>query len=121
MYIVYVKIRRHQHTRVHTRTQARGAMPELRRVTDTTSHTACPEAGVCSNRIIYPRPGLLVRAPRALPPVLAFALPFPFPVTLARSLQLWSGRAYATRRSGSTCCRETFYISIPCSLGFPAS
>ena len=35
------KIRRHQHTRARTRahsTQARGATPELRRVTDTTSH-----------------------------------------------------------------------------------
>jgi len=38
---MYVKIRRHQHTRVHAHTdsrQARGATPELRRVTDTTSH-----------------------------------------------------------------------------------
>jgi len=35
MYVcMYVKIRRHQ----HTRTQARGATPELRRVTDTPSH-----------------------------------------------------------------------------------
>ena len=32
-------IRWHQHsTRAYTRTQARGATPELRRVTDTTSH-----------------------------------------------------------------------------------
>jgi len=31
---MYVKIRRHQHVRA----QARGATPELRRVTDTTSH-----------------------------------------------------------------------------------
>ena len=39
MYVcMYAKIRRHQHTRVHARTQARGATPELRRVTDTTSH-----------------------------------------------------------------------------------
>jgi len=37
---MYVKIRRHQHTRIHahTDTQARDATPELRRVTDTTSH-----------------------------------------------------------------------------------
>ena len=35
---MYVKIRRHQHTRTYTRTQARGATPELRRVADTTSH-----------------------------------------------------------------------------------
>ena len=35
---VCVNIRRHQHTR-DTRTQARGATPELRRVTDTTSHS----------------------------------------------------------------------------------
>ena len=37
---MYVQIRRHQHTHVHAymHTQARGAMPELRRVTDTTSH-----------------------------------------------------------------------------------
>ena len=34
---MYVNIRRHQHTR-YTRTQARGATPELRRVTDTTSY-----------------------------------------------------------------------------------
>jgi len=36
MYVcVYVKIRRYQHTRVYAHTQARGATPELRRVTDT--------------------------------------------------------------------------------------
>ena len=34
---MYVKIRRHQHT-AYTRTQARGATPDLQRVTDTTSH-----------------------------------------------------------------------------------
>jgi len=39
MYLcMYVKIRRHQHTRVHAHTQARGATPELWRVADTTSH-----------------------------------------------------------------------------------
>jgi len=38
----YVKIKirqhKHKHTRAYTRTQARGATPELRRVADTTSH-----------------------------------------------------------------------------------
>jgi len=33
-----VKIRRLQHTRVHAHTKARGATPELRRVTDTIFH-----------------------------------------------------------------------------------
>ena len=38
---MYVKIRRHHSTRACTRTQARGATPELRRVTDTqySTHT----------------------------------------------------------------------------------
>ena len=35
---MYVKIRRHQHIRAYMSTQACGATPELRRVTDTTSH-----------------------------------------------------------------------------------
>jgi len=35
---MYVKIRGGTSTRAYTRTQARGATPELRRVTDTTSH-----------------------------------------------------------------------------------
>jgi len=34
---MYVKIRRHQHTRVHAK-KGRGATPELRRVADTTYH-----------------------------------------------------------------------------------
>jgi len=39
MFMCVIKIRRHQHTRVHAHTQARSAMPELRRVTtDTTSN-----------------------------------------------------------------------------------
>ena len=32
IYMFVKKIRRHQHTRAYTRTQARGATPELRRV-----------------------------------------------------------------------------------------
>ena len=32
-------------TRAYTRTQARGATPELRRVAGTTSHGLCPQAG----------------------------------------------------------------------------
>jgi len=39
-----VNIPRHHSTRAYTRAQARGAAPELRRVADTTPHTAYPQA-----------------------------------------------------------------------------
>ena len=52
----YVKIRRHQHTRVRART---GPRPELRRVADTTSHGL--SAGRHSTQTTIGSPGLCGR------------------------------------------------------------
>jgi len=58
----YVKIRRHQHTRVHAHTGPRRHTPELRRVTDTTSHGL--SAGRHSTQTTIGSPSSLCDRPR---------------------------------------------------------